>query len=412
MDWPDTIEVTIDGIAQGGEGVGRWEGRVVFVRGGLPGERVVVQVHERKEAYARGEIAALLVASPDRVDARDAEADHMPWQHIDHVAQLRFKRQILVEQLAKIGGLADVPVAETLPTSQPWGYRNSARFHVRRGEVGYFAAGTRELRPVAHDPLLLPILNDVLATLRLLLDEGDGVSEVALRASEANGYVIAALRGRNDLRTLGRRWMTRSPQLAGVAVPGDDVGTVEITEELGGVSFLLRPESFFQVNLGAARSLLTLVQDGLKLQGDERLVDLYCGVGTFALPLARHVVRVSGIEEFEGAVRDAERTAEANKIANARFQAGVVERALASFQHGAEALVMDPPRRGCHPRALAEIIRLAPRRVVYVSCHPGTLARDLKILAEGGYCVLHITPVDLFPQTPHIESVSVLEKAE
>lgn len=410
MEWTETVELTLDGIAQGGEGVGRWQNRVVFVRGGLPGERVIVRLTERKEAYARGDIVELLEAAAERVTPRDPEADHMPWQHIDYAAQLRFKRQILQEQLAKIGDMPDVPVADTLITAQPWGYRNSARFHVQRGEVGYYTAGTRDLRPVANDPLLLPILNDVLAGLNLLIDESHGVSDVALRASETHGYAVAALRGRGDLRTLARRWMTRAPQIAGIAVPGADLGTVEMTEELGAVSFLLRPESFFQVNLGAAQALLKLVQEGLELQGDERLIDLYCGVGTFALPLARHVARVSGIEEFEGAVRDAERTARANDITNARFQAGAVERTLASFQHGAEALVLDPPRRGCHPQALAEIIRLAPRRVVYVSCHPGTLARDLKILVEGGYQVQYVTPVDLFPQTPHIESVSVLEK--
>ncbi|MBC8160389.1 MAG: class I SAM-dependent RNA methyltransferase, partial [Roseiflexaceae bacterium] len=149
---------------------------------------------------------------------------------------------------------------------------------------------------------------------------------------------------------------------------------------------------------------------GLQLQGDERLFDLYCGVGTFALPLARSAARVTGIEDSPGAVRAAERTAEANKLTNTRFRAGPVERAISDYQHGAEAIVLDPPRRGCHPRAIEEMLRLNPRRIAYVSCHPGTLARDLKALVAGGYTVTRVTPVDIFPQTPHIESVSVLEK--
>ncbi len=410
MEWPDTIELTLDGIAQGGDGVGRWEGRVVFAEGGLPGEQVRVNLREKKEAYARGEVADILVAAPERVAPRDPDADHMAWQHIEYAAQLRFKQQILADQLAKIGGFADVIVDEIVPASQPWGYRSSARIHVENGEFGYYRAGTRELRPFTGDPLLAPQLSSALEALRLLLDEGDRVDQVALRASESDGYAVAALRGKADMKMLAHRWMTRAPQLAGVAQPSGDVGKVEIVEELGGVTFLLRPEAFFQVNLASATALLELVKAGLQLQGEERLFDLYCGVGTFALPLARNAARVTGIEEYPGAVRTAERTAEANKLTNTRFRAGPVERVLADFQHGAEAIVLDPPRRGCHPRALEGILRLSPQRIAYVSCHPGTLARDLKILADGGYTLTRVTPVDLFPQTPHIESVSVLVK--
>lgn len=412
MEWPDSIELTLDGIAQGGDGVGRWEGRVVFVEGGLPGEQVRVDIREKKEAYARGSLAAVLVAAAERVAPRDPDADHMAWQHVEYSAQLRFKQQILAEQLVKIGGLTDPVVDDIVPASQPWGYRSSARIHVQNGELGYYRAGTRELRPFTGDPLLAPQLSSALEALRLLIDDGDRVDEVALRASESDGYAIAALRGKADMKMLAHRWMTRAPQLAGVAQPSGDVGKVEIVEELGGVTFLLRPEAFFQVNLASAAALLELVKAGLQLQGEERLFDLYCGVGTFALPLARNAARVTGIEEFAGAVRTAERTAEANKLTNTRFRAGPVERVLADFQHGAEAIVLDPPRRGCHPRALDGILRLSPQRIAYVSCHPGTLARDLKTLVAGGYTVTRVTPVDLFPQTPHVESVSVLEKNE
>lgn len=410
-EWPETLELTIDAMAQGGDGVGRWQGRVVFAEGGLPGEQVLVRLRERREAYARGAVAQVLAAAPERIAPRDPQADHMPWQHIEHAAQLRFKRQILAEQLAKIGGLADAPLAEIVPASQPWGYRSSARLHVRGGRLGYFRAGTRELRPFAGDPLLLPSLGRALEALADLIDEDDGVEEVTLRASEANGYAVAALRGRGDLRPLARLWMQRAPQVAGASLPNGAVGNVELSEEVGGISFLLRPESFFQVNSAAAEVLLQLVRQGLDMQGGERLIDLYCGVGTFALPLAGRASAVIGIEEAEVAVRDAERSAEANGVANVRFFAGTAERLLSTVKEQADALVLDPPRRGCHPQALAQVLRIAPARVVYVSCHPGTLARDLKTLVEGGYRVEQVTPVDLFPQTPHIESVTVLTRA-
>lgn len=410
MDWPEIVELKLDGIAQGGEGVGRWNNRVVFAGGGLPDEHVKVRLTERKEAFARGEVVELLSTAPERIAPRDVQADHMPWQHIEYAAQLRFKQQILTEQLRKIGGLADVAVSETVPAAREWGYRNTGRFHVQNGLVGYHVAGTRTLRPLNSDPLLLPSLNDALKAFTLLLTEADDVSEVTLRTSETNGFTVGVLRGQGDLRTLARRWMARAPGIAGVSLPEGQQGDVDLSEELGGVTFLLQPEGFFQVNLAAAETLLGLVEAALTLNKQERLLDLYCGVGTFALPLARHVAEVTGMEEYAGAVRDAERSAKANNIVNATFRTGAVERVLATFDQPTDALVMDPPRRGCHPRALDEVIRLAPQRIAYVSCHPGTLARDLKALVAGGYTVRHVTPVDLFPQTPHIESVSLLER--
>ena len=145
MNWPETLELTLDGIAQGGAGVGRWEGRVVFADGGLPGERVRVRLGERHESYARAELVEVIEASPDRVPPRLPGADWMPWQHIAYPAQARFKRQILADQLAKIGGLAGVAVAETLPAPRSWGYRSSARLHGDGERIGYYAAATRDI---------------------------------------------------------------------------------------------------------------------------------------------------------------------------------------------------------------------------------------------------------------------------
>jgi 23S rRNA (uracil1939-C5)-methyltransferase len=417
MDWPATLELTLDGIAQGGEGVGRWQDRVVFARGGLPGERVQVRLRERRDAYARGDVVELLEASPDRIEQRLRGADHMPWQHIAYPAQLRFKRQILADQLAKIGGLADQPVAETLAAPRPWGYRNSARFHGVGGRIGYYAADTHDLQEIESDPLLLPVLNDTLAALRSVVRAGAPVpAEVILRASEAYGYVLAALRGYdaeaiNDLWQLARRWRMRCPALAGVTLPSQPpaaLGADYLIEELGGIAFHLRPATFFQINSAAAETLLDLVRVGLELRGGERLLDLYCGAGAFALPLAATVAKVVAIEEYAGAIEDGRTTAEENGIANVGFEIGRVEQALGSLDGTFDAAVLDPPRRGCHPQAIAQLLRLAPARIVYISCQPATLARDLKLLGAGGYRVVSVQPVDLFPQTAHIESVSVL----
>src|SRR3954464_13203293 len=226
MDWPATLELTLDGIAQGGEGVGRWQERVVFARGGLPGERVLVRLRERRDSYARGDVIELLEASADRIEPQLPGADHMPWQHIAYPAQLRFKRQILADQLAKIGGLTEPAVGETLAAARPWGYRNSARFHGVGGRIGYYAADSHDLQEIESDPLLLPVLNDALAALRAVVRAGSPVpAEVILRASEAYGYVLAALRSTDaessgDLSQLAMRWRMRCPALAGVTLPG------------------------------------------------------------------------------------------------------------------------------------------------------------------------------------------------
>lgn len=418
--WPDTLELTLDGVAQGGEAVGRWHDRVVFASGGIPGERVVVRLRERREAYARGDVIDVLLASPDRVAPRLPGASHAPWQHIAFEAQQRLRRQILADQLAKFAGVAPGVVEETAPASKPWEYRNNARLHCDGRRVGYHEADTRSIYEIDYDPLLHPVLNEALAALRsALAGEPDDAPplDVTLRVSEAHGYCIAALRGRGDRRALAVRWRARCPALAGVVftVPPPHtlppLGADTLAEELMDLTFLLRPTTFFQVNVAAATTLLTLIRAGLDDEARGRLLDLYCGAGAFTLPLARHAIEAVGVEEYAGAVADAERSAVANHISNVRFIIGSAETAFTALEGQFDAVVLDPPRRGCHPRVLQALLDRAPRRIVYVSCHPATLARDLKTLIAGGYAVVRVTPVDLFPQTPHVESVVALKRA-
>ena len=417
--WPDTLEITLEGIAQGGDGVGRWHGRVVFAAGGLPGERVRVELREQHHSYARGDVVAVAEASPDRVPPCLPGADYMPWQHIAYPAQLRFKRQILADQLAKIGDLADLPVAETLPAPREWAYRSNARFHSDGERVGYYAAESHDIQEIEADPLLLPALNEALVALRPAVQAQRSPRpaqyEIIIRASETYGYTLAALRGPGDLRRLAGRWRGACPSLAGVVMrqappafpPIAQLGSDHLIEELEGIVLHLSPTTFFQVNRAAAETLLRLIRAGLAPEAG-RLLDLYCGAGTFTLPLAAAQAEVVGVEEHIVAIEDARTSAQENEIANARFLIGRVEQVLASVDERFDAVVLDPPRRGCHPRGLDELLRLSPPRLVYVSCYPATLARDLKTLVAGGYQVTSVQPVDLFPQTPHVESVAVL----
>ncbi len=413
----DLLELTIDGIAQGGDGVGRHAGLVVFARGALPGERVRLRLYERKADYARGEVVAVLSASPDRVAPLISAGDQAPWQHIAYSAQLRLKETILREQLRKLAGLAAPPIAPIIPSPQIWGYRNTARLHIEGAQIGYHRAGTRTITPLASEPLLLPVLNTALAGLSRVLRPGL-LTGLTLRASASFGYGLALLHALPGvapaaLEELAIAWRAQVPALAGV-IAGDHerpfitVGAATLHDELGGIVYSLDPTSFFQVNQPQAERLLELVQTALAPGSGQHLLDLYSGVGSFALPLAAAGANVTAVEEQRSAVADGRRSASLNGVRGVRWIQAPAERALPALDERYDGVVLDPPRRGCHPAVLEELIRLRPARLVYISCHPGVLGRDLPPLLRAGYHLDQLQPVDLFPQTPHIETVVTL----
>lgn len=415
----EELTLEIHGIAQGGDGVARADGLVIFVAGALPGERVRARITERRTSFARAALVEVLTPSPDRVAPITADDGHAAWQHIAYPAQLRFKEQIVREQLAKLAGLEQPPVAPILAAPQPWGYRNTVRLHVDRGRVGYHMAGSRRVSDMTHDPLLMPALNAALEGLRAVLPAFErSVEGVTIRASVAHGYAIGLIHGHSqyspaDLADLGAAWQSRAPILAGASAeaPGYvQPARVQLNDELGGVSFILSADSFFQVNVPQAERMLAIVRAELDLQPGERLLDAYSGVGTFALPLAAGLEMVVAVEENPSAVSDGLECLPYNGIANVEFIQSAVERALPDLAGPFDAAILDPPRRGCHPAVLEELARLSPARIAYISCHPGILARDLGPLLGVGYRLDLVQPVDLFPQTPHIESVVILRK--
>ncbi len=415
----EELLLEIHGIAQGGDGVGRLDGMVVFVTGALPGEVVRIRVSEHRQTYIRGTVLEVVTPSPDRIAPITSDDGHAAWQHVAYPAQLRLKEQIVREQLAKLAGLDDPPLAPIIAAPQPWGYRNTARLHVSGAKIGYHYAGSRQVVDLEYDPLLLPVLNTALAGLRAVLPPfKEAIEGVTLRASASHGYAVGLLHGHAktspaDLADLGAAWAAYSPNLAGVAAqaPGYVQPTpVHLHDDLGGVTFMLSPESFFQVNTPQAERMLDLIRQELDLQPGERLLDAYSGVGTFALPLAKGLDAVVAVEENPTAVADGQACLPYNGIANVEFVRGAAERVLSGLEGQFDAVILDPPRRGCHPAVIEELARLAPSRLVYISCHPGILARDLGAMLRIGYRLDLVQPIDLFPQTPHIESVVVLRK--
>ncbi|WP_216863628.1 23S rRNA (uracil(1939)-C(5))-methyltransferase RlmD [Candidatus Chloroploca mongolica] len=426
------LHITIEGIAQGGDGVGRSDGMVVFARGGLPGEEVRVRLTERKSSYARGEVVEVITASPDRVQPVLATSNHAPWQHIAYEAQVRFKETILREQLAKLAGVDRAPLRPMLVAPHPWGYRNAATLHCDGSACGYYASGSRTVIDLPHDPLLLPALNEALVGLRKVVAESDAVigsrlrlvREVSLRTSGAFGYSLGTLHpapGADPaaLQRLAHAWFDEVASLAGVCLDDAEfhrthkaiVGVASLHDTLDEIVFSLSPTSFFQVNLPQAEQMLALVKQALEPAPGQHLLDLYSGVGTFALPLAAAGAKVTAIEDHWDAVTDGERSAALNGIGGVNFLRASVERALVRMEERFDGVVLDPPRRGCHPSVLTELIRLAPPCIVYISCHPGILGRDLMPLLRAGYQIQLLQPIDLFPQTPHIETLVVLQQA-
>jgi 23S rRNA (uracil1939-C5)-methyltransferase len=445
----DTLELVVDDLAFGGEGVGRVDGYVVFVRGGLPGDRLRVTVTEARARYGRGALEAVLTPSPDRVEAPCpyfGRCGGCRLQHLAYPAQLAFKEKQVRDCLTRLGGLPPFELRAILPAPEAYGYRNKMEFTVTGPPptVGLHAA---ERYDVVLDIERCLLQSE---TMNVLLDEfrrqvrardlpvWDPQSERGLlrfvtvregrHTGEAMVNVVAAAPDVQAVMPIAEALRARVPATASVLLNVNDkkasvaIGTEEhlllgrdqITESLDGISFQISANSFFQTNTAQAERLFAIVAEACALRGHENLLDLYSGTGAISLLLARHVAHVYGIELSTAAVADAVRNARANAIDNCTFLPGEVRHVLPALMRDgvrADVVVADPPRAGFHPKALAALAALTPERIVYVSCNPATLARDVGDLARQGYRLDWVQPVDMFPQTPHIEAVARLSRA-
>jgi 23S rRNA (uracil1939-C5)-methyltransferase len=442
----DTLELAIEDLAFGGEGVGRADGYVIFVRGGLPGDRLRVRLVEARGRFGRATIDEVLVASPDRVAAPCpyfGRCGGCRLQHLAYAAQLAFKEKQVRDCLQRLGGLGDVELRPILPAPEPYGYRNKMEFTVANAPpaIGLHAAERYDVvLDIERCLLQSESMNALLDEFRRQVHERalsvyDPETERGLlrfvmmregrRTSEAMVNVVGAAPDVETLAPVADALRARVPatasvvlnvnaKKASVAVGSEEhllLGRDHIRETLGGVTFQVSANSFFQTNTQQAERLFSLVADACELDGSETLLDLYSGTGAISLLLARRVRAVYGIEVAAAAVADAIRNARANGIDNCTFLAGEVRHVLPDLVRqgvSASIVVADPPRAGFHPKALLALAAMAPARIVYVSCNPSTLARDVADLARHGYRLEWVQPVDMFPQTPHIEAVARL----
>jgi 23S rRNA (uracil1939-C5)-methyltransferase len=450
----DAISVSIDDLAFGGEGVGRADGYVVFVRGGIPGDRVTVRITEARARYGRGVIEAVESPSPDRVEAPCAyfgRCGGCRLQHVAYPAQLAFKEKQVRDCLERLGGLPPFELRPILAAPEVLGYRNKMEFTVAPAAAGAalgLHAADRYDVVLDIDRCLLQseVMNTLLDETRQAIrarglsvyeptpdGEGRGLLRfVTIREGRRTGQamvnVVASSPDVEALAPVAAHLGARVPATSSVVLNVNAkkasvaVGTEEhllrgrdtITERLGTVDFQISANSFFQTNTVQAERLFAVVEEACALTGAETVVDLYSGTGAISLLLAGKSRQVSGIELAAAAVADALRNARANGIENCTFLAGEVRHVLPDLvRQGvrADVVVADPPRAGFHPKALGALATLAPARLVYVSCNPATLARDVGDLVRRGYVLEWVQPVDMFPQTPHIEAVARLRRA-
>ncbi|CCO09321.1 23S rRNA (uracil(1939)-C(5))-methyltransferase RlmD [Desulforamulus hydrothermalis] len=450
----EILELTIHGLGHAGEGVGRHENLAVFVPDVLPGERVRISITQVKKTYARGKVKEILHPAPYRV-VPQCPASHQcggcQLQHLNYQAQLAQKREMVQAALTRLGGLGGVEVNPTLGMADPWHYRNKIHLQVMqeagRVKLGFYAEGSYRLAagPAQQACLLVDKqINQVAAVLEELVNQHrlppyhwqkqtgllrhvifrrgfhTGEIMVVLVTSgapwPAAGEFAKAVAARHPAVVSVIRNINNSPERV---ILGEKnlllAGREYITDYLMGLQFKISATSFYQVNPRQTEVLYNKVLEFANLQGQETVVDAYCGIGTIANCLAPHARRVLGMEIVPSAVADAKANALANGLNNTEFKLGAVEKLLPQMVAGGlqpDLVVLDPPRKGCAGEVLEAVSRAGVPRVIYVSCDPATLARDLGILDNLGYRTLQVQPVDMFPWTSHVECVVLMSRVE
>jgi 23S rRNA (uracil1939-C5)-methyltransferase len=404
---PITLELTA--MAHGGAALGRHDKRVIFVPYALPGETVRAEIIEDKGSHAFARLVEILAPSTERVAPPcpyfgPSKCGGCQWQFASYQEQLRIKANIVRDQLARIGGLADPPVQPTIPDGSGWAFRNHAQFHpAPTGGLGFRTAASHDV--IAIDECL--VLHPVLSELYNLLDiDLEGLTRLSLRAGTATGDRMLVFETVDDMPpALEIDLPVSCVLLLSDGIPANLIGKNSITEVVLDQAYRISAPSFFQVNTLMAAELVRLTLEYLDLKGVETVLDAYCGVGLFTVPLAKRAGLVLGIEQAPTAVDDLlENTSE---LDNVEIVEGSVEEALPDLDLPLDAAVLDPPRAGVDRYALDALVELNPKRIVYCSCDPATLARDTKRLGRKGYRLNEVQPVDMFPQTYHIESVAL-----
>lgn len=444
----DTITLPIDTLGSDGQGIGRVDGYAVFVPGALPGERVRALVIKTTSGYAVAKLLEIEASAPQRIQPVCDAYPHCggcSLQHLSYPAQLSMKKQTVQDALRKIGHLTDFEMCDTIGMKAPWRYRNKGSFPFgmqNTVQFGFFAPRSHRLVPFADCMIQHPSIVQAAKSVRAWANENrvsvydeeshmGSLRHCMARVSKDGSVMVVVVthgklphkdellaRLRAEVQGLCSVYHNRNDQRTN-AIFGESFsllwGTESMEDSIAGLQFKVSPASFLQVNPLQTEKLYITALEYLQLAPTETLIDVYCGIGTISLLAAQRCKKVLGIENVRAAVDDAESNALRNRIANASFLCGDAERLLPSLIADGlrpDAVVVDPPRKGCERAALQAIAESGARRLVYVSCNPATLARDCAYLHEMGFSLLCAQPVDMFPQTTHVECLVLMSRVK
>ncbi len=409
------LEVTVNGMDKHGMALYKSGQQTLFINRAIEGDRVEIKVLTIKNKYGSAELIDIITPSPSRVAAPCEDyyrgCGGCQWLHVRYAKQLEIKTRIVRDELARTAGVKTV-VSKTAGMSETQACRNKLSLLVKKGHVGMTRENSIELIAIDTCCQEMPLNRKIHDGIKLMRIPAP-VTQIHIRSTTDGAAGINLYATRNDPKVtdFARMLMERFPEISGVGATTYDgyfhlTGAEFITERLGAVSYRIPHNGFFQTNYRQAKVLLRFVETFLEPSTKETLLDLYCGGGFFALALAGKYKHVTGIEENANSIRYAVENSAANGITNTSFKAGDAAPGLRDCKTGEFASVLlDPPRSGCSTEVLDQIVRLSPKKIVYVSCFPESLARDCKIFLKAGYKVDRIQPVDMFPNTSHVETV-------
>jgi 23S rRNA (uracil1939-C5)-methyltransferase len=441
----DYIDVVFEDLTHDGAGVAKVDGYPLFVPNGLPGEKAQIKVIKTGKGYGFGRLMELYEKSPYRVDIPSSEKHKYggcQLEHISYEGQLKYKENQVRQVLSRIGKLEDVTVHPILGMEKPFYYRNKAQVPVGEKDgkliAGFFKPRSHEIVDTDESLIQLPEVNEAVQVIKEIAsslgipayqeETHKGVlRHIMARYGKQTGELMVVIITRTaDLpqrNKMVEEIVARLPKVKSIVhnvnskrtnvIMGDKTsvlwGNEVIYDYIGDVKFAISALSFYQVNPVQTKVLYDKALEYADLTGEDSVIDAYCGIGTISLFLAQKARKVFGVEVVPEAIEDAKRNAELNGMNNAEFAAGEAEAVIPKwYKEGntADVLVVDPPRKGCDEALLQTIVEMKPKKVVYVSCNPATLARDLRILEDGGYKTVEVQPVDMFPMTTHVEAVA------
>ncbi|HEY3423754.1 MAG TPA: 23S rRNA (uracil(1939)-C(5))-methyltransferase RlmD [Negativicutes bacterium] len=431
--------VQIEKLAFGGNGVGRINGKVCFVPFSAPGDNLIVRIVEDKRSYVNAHIVEVITPSPGRIVPRCPlfeSCGGCNWQHLAYADQLQAKRKILSETLWRSARVSSHLVVETVPAPVQYSYRSRVQFKLHSGpdklDIGFYRQGSHQVEDAPEGcPIALPVINEALKCLRILFSsfpEANQIPQINIDCADQGCIAIVKYTGCDDegVKTFIRNKAGSLGPVTGIFLQtgkksplqkiwGSELLTYSLpvnTPEAATCALRFKPGGFSQVNIVQNRAIMNLIRELANFGGGEQLLDLYCGNGNFSIPFSGEVASITGIEEHPGSIAAAVDNCRLNSVANAKYFAADAAsgvRRLANEGQRFDVCILDPPRSGASD-SLKEISRLHPRKIIYISCDPNTLARDCNRLSTMEYQVQKSIPIDMFPQTYHIESITLLQK--